>query len=750
MTNLFLFASRLWKAGVETSDIESEDEPKVGGKKKKFRKKKNKDTPPNGDRQKAARNFKMNPFASNNNAANNTRKKSAPAKLSRDRFAIGGTEKIQERKSLDHAPKLPSRSRLLGAPLSPIGSDTNVPQDPLSPVSPETVSLKKRLNRSTMKGVDNLASAFVTLAKTPVKLAKQPARLAVYTTKRVRRGIKRGSRTKEGNISNHDEVGSAVEKSISMKRNDSFRDCAPPLVPSRSNSYKSSSRRSSESSFNSFGPDFDSEVETKLSLEQPGSSRGTPKRREALTHTLGKLAQQPVKLAKQPLRLARYTTKQVRRRVTGSKQSRTIQSQHSRDRQGVSRKSHRVDSNEKQLIASGAVEAHRRDGLSKANSVIVDFEDSFTSCAPPLLPGRQPSFCSMSDYSESSLSDIPDKPNPRNEGRQRERRGNITETLGKLVKQPAKLARQPIRLAKYTMEVKRRVTGHKSGGDRQNPPVLPRQPSSVDRVSVKRSEEGDVNSEDREGYEIEKLDSAHSGALPEPKKSRETPRRLRHLVGAAARQPYKLAKYTARQPYRLAQYTAQKPMMFVKSTAPWIRRRMAKRALEETASRNKSFGTIPDFGDDKNLRESWVSFSDDNSMELDENSTNKEDDSVVISLDLSGDDSLQDLTGDEQVSRHRGKPLTDYRAPPSAMLLTGPSDHQSLVMKRLNQPTVYHLKSLITDDQIGSGDDTGCSTVSADDVAGVNENTNAACYFAEATENLIGSFVICGFDNICE
>ena len=158
MTHFFVVASRLWKAGVETSDIESEDEPKVGGKKKKFRKKKNKDKPSQVERQKAARNFKMNPFASNNNAANNTRKKSAPAKLSRDRFAIGGTEKIQERKSLDHAPKLPSRSRLVGAPLSPIGSDSNSPfpkgpmsQDPLSPVSPARISLQKRLNRSTMQ-----------------------------------------------------------------------------------------------------------------------------------------------------------------------------------------------------------------------------------------------------------------------------------------------------------------------------------------------------------------------------------------------------------------------------------------------------------------------------------------------------------------------------------------------------------------------------------------------------------------------
>jgi len=394
----------------------------------------------------------------------------------------------------------------------------------------------------------------------------------------------------------------------------------------------------------------------------------------------------------------------------------------------------------------------------------VNFEDSFTNCAPPLLPGRQPSLCSMSDYSESSLSDIPEKPNPRNEGRQRERRGKITQTLGKLAKQPAKLARQPIRLAKYTMEVKRRVTGNsqqhegserigKSAGDRQNPPVLPRQPSTVDRFSVKRLDEGDANSE---GYEIEKLDCAHAEALPEPKKSRKTPRRLRHLVGAAARQPYKLAKYTVRQPYRLAQYTARKPMMFVKSTAPWIRRRMARRALEETSSRNRDFGTIPDFGDDKNLRESWVSFCDDNSLELAENSTNEEDDSVAISLDLACDDSLQDLTVDEQVSAslrvgsHRGKPLSHYGLPLTAALLTCPSNHKSLVMMGPNQPTAYHLKSLITDDQIGSGDDTGCSTVSADDVAGVIQSTDTACYFAEATENLIGSFVICGFDNMCE
>lgn len=561
-------AARLWNAGVETSDIESEDERGSSrrGKKKKRRKKKNKKRK-NGN----GKHFNMNPFGSST-----FRQDSSPG----DRFAGSGT---------DHAPKLPSRRQIDENenndehPMS-----TTIANEAISPISP---SNKKSLSRSTMKGV--------------VKLAKQPVRLAKYTTKRVRRGIKRGSKEKRREESdNEDEVDlSDVEEesenedfnrsprerlkksnSIRMNFEDSFVDCAPPALPARDASFRSASDHSSDISIEERGL-------SKQESRSPRDDDPRPRRdRRGITHTLGKLAKQPVKLAKQPIRLAKYTTKQVKRRAMGggkkkkkddASKANSVHELHPHESTAPFHFEDSLEDGEFDL----SDEEHevdikdtdpRKKGLQKTNSMRANFEDSFVDCAPPVIPARDRSWRSTSMRSDDSIkkevNDLAQPPSIKDIHHRR----SISHTLGKLAKQPVKLARQPYRLAKYTTKkVKRSMIG-KSEAKTKEPALPTRPPLADESFSLQSFDDFDDLVVDNEGrVDIEDHATKTTGYIEESPIKRT--RSLHRFVGKAAKQPYRLAKYTAKQPYKLAKYTAKQPYKLVKSTGKSIRKRIKKR-----------------------------------------------------------------------------------------------------------------------------------------------------------------------------
>jgi hypothetical protein len=109
----------------------------------------------------------------------------------------------------------------------------------------------------------------------------------------------------------------------------------------------------------------------------------------------------------------------------------------------------------------------------------------------------------------------------------------------------------------------------------------------------------------------------------------------------------------------------------------------------------------------------------------------------------------QSLSSDLWFEYFRGeqlKPPVVSQAPASSKVSAG---QQRLLVPIRSRHTINRVKGLRAKNDVGSGDETGSSTVSADDSRGVNAGSSMTCNFVEAAESLIGSLVVCGSPYTC-
>ncbi len=522
--DLLLLRFSLRNIGVETSDIESEDERESAkqSKKKKSRKKKTKKA---ASIKNSRRSFRINPFSSSSDTAHR------PPTQPQDRFSSGSHE--YELDCRDGAPKLPKRGdSALGIPPRRSSIDHLSESDDQSGHSPapvrQSIGLKRSLrdaspkapespncsfpfsNRSLprdssfkkianqemdaqispsqighrKKKINHVTTAFGVLAMQPVKLARQPVKLAKYTTKKVRDGVDRVR--KSGRESSEDDE---LDLEPNYDR--------PPLSPGvyHPSEYKNkcgvSTRASCEDSFSgrmdisSRSDNFDEEGRTHFFAygnasttmdavvpRSPDTQDAGARYRSGLMHVtnaIGVLARQPIKLAKQPVRLAKYTTNRVRKRVDRTRNQKCSDDDDDEDSlDGID-------------PASPSILSLPPPPFSFDSSFSIQESDDDRGCSMT----KKSDFVSISSSSPNAVGVVMEMASGDEEidnldhsdtsviqqerSRRRSSLQHMTNAIGSVAKQPYKLAKytakQPIKLAVYTGNSIRKRIKRKYDGD---------------------------------------------------------------------------------------------------------------------------------------------------------------------------------------------------------------------------------------------------------------------------------------------
>jgi hypothetical protein len=502
LIQIFLCLFRLRNIGVETSDIESEDERRS---QKRVKRKKTTKTAKK-KKPKKKKKFKVNPFASSN---------SVPASplhaQPQDRFASGSNElklnrphhspptttKMSCYRGGDNALGLPPQRGYSPTPMRhSLGFTSD--SEPESPQCARARHLKKSLLRpgnprnlgdetggspSQKQYRRRLSSAVGALAKQPVKLAKQPVRLAKYTTKKVRKGVDRVRRS--GRDSSDDELdfgfpGPPVYRPSTLSSddediipglttevdfNDSFCNNPLPAVPRR--------HRDSYRQDNRYSCDRERTTSSTIPTSPPtGSKRGRRTSLSHVTNAIGVLAMQPVRLAKQPVRLAKYTTKKVRKRVVRARNNKSSDDDDEDSLDGVHPSLSTFPPPLPPAPPVYGLQYYSEDD---------DHDNDISLAAGPstTLPSRETSDQQIlgmeSGDDEIENSDLEEFQTSiqtalRERTQRRSSLQHMTSAIGTVAKQPYKLAKytakQPIKLAKYTgKNIRKRMNKKKKQDD---------------------------------------------------------------------------------------------------------------------------------------------------------------------------------------------------------------------------------------------------------------------------------------------